>query len=70
MILHYQKFGINIDDTWTEPNEEGTYPNSDDNADTERPDEIDEMVTDEDVNDTGEPDDDENDLCEDYWKLT
>lgn len=62
MILHYQKFGINIDEGFPEPNEDGTYPNNDDNADTEKPDEIDEMVTDEDVDDTGEPDDDE--MCE------
>jgi hypothetical protein len=61
-ILHLQCFGINIDD-WPEPNEDGTYPNGDDNADTEKPDEIDEMITDEDVDDTGEPDDDG--FCED-----
>ena len=64
-ILHLQRFGINVDDIWPEPNEDGNYPNSDDdNADTEKLDEIDEMVTDQDVNpDTDEPDDDE-DLCE------
>jgi hypothetical protein len=39
---------INIDG-WPKPNEDGTYPNGGDNADTEKPDEIDEMVTDEDV---------------------
>ena len=67
-----QRFGINIDG-WREPNEDGTYPNGGDNADTEKPDEIDEMVTDEDVNDIGEPDDDEmcepvaGDYCQDYW---
>jgi hypothetical protein len=58
-ILHFQRFGINIDD-WPEPNEDGTYPNNDDNADTEKPDEIDEMVTDEDVDpDTDEPDEED-----------
>ena len=67
-ILHLQHFGINVDDTWPEPNEDRSYPNGDDdNADTEKPDEIDEMITDEDVDDTGEPDDDE--MCEsDYGK--
>jgi hypothetical protein len=63
-ILHFQRFGINIED-WPEPNDDGTYPNGDDdNADTEKPEEIDEMVTDEDVDpDTGEPDDDDE-MCE------
>ena len=67
-ILHLQHFGINVDDTWPERNEDGSYPNGDDdNADTEKPDEIDEMITDEDVDDTGEPDDDE--ICKsDYGK--
>ena len=60
MILHFQRFGLNIDD-WPEANEDGSYPNSDE-GNTEKPDEIDEMITDEDVDDTGEPDDDE-DLC-------
>jgi hypothetical protein len=59
-ILHFQRFGIKVDETWPEPNEDGTYPSSD--ADTEKPEEIDVLVTDEDVDDTGEPDDD--DLCE------
>lgn len=62
MILYFQRFGINVDDTWPEPNEDGTYPNSDENN-TEKPDGIDEMITDESVDATGEPDDDE-DLCE------
>ena len=61
VIKHFQRFGINIDD-WPEPNEDGTYPNDDDNADIEKADEIDEMITDEDVDDTGEPDD----YCEDF----
>jgi len=40
-ILHLQHFGINVDDTWPEPNEDRSYPNGDDdNADTEKPDEI------------------------------
>ena len=66
MIKHFQRFGINVDDTCPEPNVDGSYPNSDDdNADTEKPDEIDEMVTDQDVNpETDEPDDD--DFCEDF----
>jgi hypothetical protein len=67
VIKHFQRFGINVDD-WPEPNEDGTYPDDDDNADnsnTEKPDEIDEMITDEDVDDTGEPDDDDDDeMCE------
>ena len=64
-ILHLQRFGINVDDTWPEPDEDGRYPDGDDdNADTEKPDEIDEMITDEDVDpDTDEPDDDDE-MCE------
>ena len=71
-VLHLQRFGINVSETWPEPNEDGIYPNGGDNADTEKPDEIDEMVTDEDVDDIGEPDDDEmcepeaGDYCQDY----
>jgi hypothetical protein len=43
-VLHLQRFGINVDDTWPEPNDDGTYPNGDDdNAGTETHDEIDEM---------------------------
>lgn len=42
-ILHLQHFGINVDDTWPKPNADRSYPNGDDdNADTEKPDEIDE----------------------------
>jgi hypothetical protein len=65
-ILHLQRFGINVDDTWPEPSEDGSYPNGDnDTADTEKPDEIDEMITDEDVDpDSLEPDDDDEGLCE------
>jgi hypothetical protein len=65
-ILHLQRFGINVSETWPEPNEDGTYPNGDDedNAYTEKPDQIDEMVTDADVDDSGEPDDDDDDFCE------
>jgi hypothetical protein len=63
-ILHFQRFEINIDEGFPVPNEDGSYPNSDgDSADTEKPEEIDEMVTDEDVDDTGEPDDDDE-MCE------
>ena len=60
MILHFQKFGINIDEGFPEPNEDGSYPNGDDdNTDTEKPEEIDEMVTDQDVDpDTDEPNED------------
>jgi hypothetical protein len=60
MIKYFQRFGINVDDTWPEPNDDGTYPNSDaDNADTEKPNEIDEMLTDQDVDpDTDEPNED------------
>jgi hypothetical protein len=73
-ILHFQRFGINIDEGFPEPNADGPYPSGDDdNADTEKPDEIDEMITDEDVDDTGEPDDDDEmcepvagDYCQDY----
>jgi hypothetical protein len=73
MIKHLQRFGINVDDAWPESNEDGIYPNSDDdNAHTEKRDEIDEMITDQDVDDTGEPDDDEmcepvaGDYCQDF----
>ena len=62
MILHYQKFGINIDEGFPEPDEDGRYPNGDDDA-TEKADQIDVLVTDENVDDIDEPDDDE-DLCE------
>ena len=72
-ISHFQQYAINIDEGFAEPNEDGTYPNGDDNADTEKPDEIDEMVTDQDVDaDTDEPEEDDEDLCEpvagDYWQ--
>jgi hypothetical protein len=62
-ILHLQRFGINVDDTWPKPNEDGTCPNgNNDDVDAETPDEIDEMVTDQDVDpDADEPDDDEED---------
>jgi hypothetical protein len=60
-VLHLQRFAINVDDAWPEPNEDGTYPNGEDhNAVTEKPDEIGEMITDQDVDpDTDEPDDDD-----------
>ena len=60
-ILHVQRFGINVDDGFPEPSEDGTYPNDEDN--NEKPDEIDEMITDEDVDpDSLEPsEDDEED---------
>jgi hypothetical protein len=58
-ILHLQQYAINIDEGFPEPNEDGTYPNDDDSADTEKADQIDEMVTDADIDPgTGEPDDD------------
>jgi hypothetical protein len=59
-ILHFQRFGINVDDTWPEPNEDGTYPSGDDdNADSEKREEIDEIITDQDVDpDTDEPNED------------
>jgi hypothetical protein len=58
-ILHFQWFGINIDEGLPDPNEDGTYPNDDE----DRPDEIDEMITDEDIDpDSLEPsEDDEED---------
>ena len=63
-ISHFQQYAINIDEGFPEPNEDGTYPNGDDNADTEKPDEIAVMVTDEDVDpDSDEPDDD-GEMCE------
>jgi hypothetical protein len=64
-ILHLQRFGINVDDTWPEPDEDGRYPNEDDDADSEKPDEIDEMITDENVDpDSMEPDEDDDEMCE------
>ena len=50
MIKHLQRFGINIDEGFPEADEDGKYPNDDDaGTDTNSPDEIDEMITDEDV---------------------
>jgi hypothetical protein len=60
-VLHVQRFGINVDDTWPEPDEDGRYPNDDDSddTDTEQPDEIDTLITDQDVDpDTDEPNED------------
>jgi len=64
-ILHLQRFGINVDEQWPEPNEDGTYPSRDeDNGNTDKADQIDEMITDEDVDpDTLEPDEDDE-MCE------
>jgi hypothetical protein len=60
MIKHFQRFGLNVDD-WPEANEDGSYPNGDE--DNTEANEIDVLVTDEDVDDTGEPDDDDE-MCE------
>jgi len=50
MIKHLQRFGINVDEGFPEADEDGKYPNDDDaGTDTNSPDEIDEMITDEDV---------------------
>ena len=63
-VLHLQRFGINVSETWPEPNEDGTYPNDEDENNTEKPDEIDDLITDQDVDpDTDEPEEDEEDLC-------
>jgi hypothetical protein len=66
MILHFKRFGINIDD-WPAANEDGSYPN-DDEGNTEKAEKINEMITDEDVDpDTDEPD--AGEMCEaDYAK--
>jgi hypothetical protein len=63
MIKHFQRFGINIDKGFPEGDEEANTPNDDDaGTDTNSPDEIDEMITDEHVDPgTDEPDDDEED---------
>jgi hypothetical protein len=69
-VLHLQRFGINVDDQWPEPNEDGSYPNGDDGDGTEKADQIDEMITDEAVDpDTLEPDDDDE-MCEPVQEIT
>ena len=50
MIKHFQRFGLNVDD-WPEANEDGSYPNGDE--DNTEANEIDVLVTDQDVERAG-----------------
>ena len=68
MIAHFQQLGefrefdVNANETWGFPND----PDDSDSDDDEREvDNIDDLITDENVDDEGEPDNESTDLCDD-----